>query len=503
MRQDNFKDRYAIKLVSSIFLMILNGGIQLLLPKAFTVEEYGYYSYNLNVFTSIVVMSTLSMPSALISKFSKRNEEIGLVYFYLKFFLIIAIVLNLSVLFLYYFQFIRDTFAGQTLLIVMLGLETVIILRLQTDCIGLFDAMAITRYAAFMQIIMKIVLVAILFSGYLLGLMNLLYFYIMQSFVVLSLTVIMLHIILKEQKVKYPHTIDQGWKIYLKEFYDFCRPLVTSNIISQLLIILMNWSLIRWAGATEQAIYGVAWQLNSLVSYVFSPYAELLKREFAIVSNDVVLLRARFMKSLQMIIWLTSYFALFIGFSPKWILSVLYGNKYNGAELVTTLIMLYTVYQSWGQITGSFLLAMEKTKVNAILSIGGQAITCICVFVFQIPNVIWSDGLGSIGIALNYMVSNFISVCISVIVISKMLNLSWLKVLSIQIFPIALCTGITIILRCGLDLLWGASGTGVYIVKVILAGCIYTFIVGGIILKKPDLVGISRNDLQSIIKIRK
>lgn len=57
-------------------------------------------------------------------------------------------------------------------------------------------------------------------------------------------------------------------------------------VISQITVIIMNWALMKWSGATEQAIFEAAWQLNMLVGYVFSPYAELSKREFAVLYND-------------------------------------------------------------------------------------------------------------------------------------------------------------------------------------------------------------------------
>ncbi len=89
-----------IKIISSILIAGINIVIQMLLPRALSVAEYGYYSYNLNVFTSVVTMCTLSVPSALVSKFSKRSNEIGLVNFYFKFFLAMSLILNMAIILL-------------------------------------------------------------------------------------------------------------------------------------------------------------------------------------------------------------------------------------------------------------------------------------------------------------------------------------------------------------------------------------------------------------------
>ncbi len=502
MKQDEFKNRYMIKLSSSVVIAALNIIIQFILPRAFTVEEYGYYSYNLNVFTSVVGMALLSVPNALIAKFSKRNEEIGLVSFYLKFYLIIALLLNAAVIILYNAGFLQDTFAGQTLFVVLLAMESAIVVHLQSDSIGIFDAMAISRFPALMQIILKVVTCVSVVAGFLLGRLNLSCFYIIQSFLTFIITLSLLYEIINEQKRRYPVEIDYGNRIYLKEYFEFCRPLVISTIISQVLTIFMNWALMRWAGAIEQAMFGAAWQLNTLVSYVFSPYAELSKREFAVVYKDIPALRHRYVQSLKMMLWITAYFAIFIGFMSEWILPIAYGDKYAGAELVTILIMFYTVYQAGGQISGAFFLATERTKISAVLGIVGQLTTLAAVFVFQIPNFIWRDGLGSTGVALTYLVPNIISTGIGLYVNSRKLKMSFLKNWMIRIPPLILCSAVAISLKYVLDLIWKGNRISIFIAKIIIAGMIYTAVISAVLWIKPQLMGVTRENLRSIVKFR-
>ena len=60
MKQDDFKYRYIIKMLSSVLIVVINMIVQMLLPRAFSVEEYGFYTYNLNVFTAVVTLGNLS-----------------------------------------------------------------------------------------------------------------------------------------------------------------------------------------------------------------------------------------------------------------------------------------------------------------------------------------------------------------------------------------------------------------------------------------------------------
>ncbi len=497
MKKDEFKMRYIIKLGSSVFLVALNGLVQIILPRAFTVEEYGFYTYNLNVFMSVVVMAEMAVSGALVSKFAKRNEEIGLVFFYLKFFLFMALFLNLSVIGLYAGGFLQRTFAGQTLFVVLLGLEAAIVLQLQTDSIGIFDAVAVSRFPALMQVILKVTLSAVVLISFLFNKLNLAFFYTVQIFLTFLITFSMLYELIKdaERKRTKAACIDRGSRAYAKEFWAFCKPLVVSNITSAVLVIMMNWALMNWAGAAEQAMFGAAWQINTLISYVFAPYAELSKREFAVSCNDMEALRHRVVQSLKLMMWATSYFAIFIGFTSGWLLPVLYGDKYAGAAMVTLLIMFYTVYQAWGQVEGAFWLATERTKINAAIGIAGQLMTLGLVFVFQIPNFIWPSGLGATGIALTYLVSNVIGVNAALYVNSRILRMNFWRNFSIQIIPVLLCSITTVLLKQGLDFLWIGSSIPALVGKILIAGAAYTAVVGAVAWRRPDLFGITKESL--------
>lgn len=503
MKQDDFKNRYFIKLASSVLIVALNTVVQMILPRMFSVEEYGYYTYNLNVFTSVTALANLSASNAMISKFAKRNEEIGLVIFYLKFYFAVAMILNLAVMGLYPLRVMQEAFAGQTLCMVLLGLEAAVSSRLLTDSVGMCDAMAVSRFPAVVQIVLKLLLTAAVLAGGLAGRLDLIYFYVMQAGLTLCLTIFMLAALIKAQRKQYPVRADRGIRWYVQEYYQFCRPLILSGIFSQLLVIVMNWALMRWGGAAEQAMFGAAWQLNTLVSYVFSPYAELSKREFAVAAGCLELLQQRYMQALKLMMWFTSYFAIFIAFASDWILPVVYGDAYAGAGVVTALIMFYTIYQAWGQISGAFLLALEKTKISAWISILAQISMALCMFLFQIPNVIWPKSLGSVGIALTYLISNGISVSICLFVNAGLLRISFRESEKIQLVPVVLCSGTTLLLRFVLNGIWTGHSAGVCFIKLVLSGMIYTVITGGVIWAKPELIQTTREGIRSLLRLEK
>lgn len=495
MQEESFRSRYIVKILSSVFIASMNMVIQMLLPRALSVEEFGYYSYNLNIFTSTVVLANLATSNAMVAKFARRNEEIGLVHFYFRYYFLEFFLLSVGIIILYPISAIRNSFAGQSLLMILLGLEYAVAIKLLSDVVSVFDAMAIAKISAFYQILLKLLIALFVIGTYFLGKLNLLIFYLGQVSGILFISIIMLHIIFQYQKKKYPLQKNDTMLNYSREYYVYCRPLVFSAIVAQVIIIIMNWSLMHFSGVKEQALFGAAWQLNAVISYVFAPYAELSKREYAVLADSKESLGQFYVSSLKRMFWLTSYIACFLGFCSDWILVILYGQKYQGANTVTLFIMFYTIYQAWGQMNGSFMLATERTKLNAFISILGQLLTLSFVFLFQIPNPIWPKGLGSIGIALVYMVTNIISGFFTVYLISKDLGLDAWKNLKIQVVPLILCS----IVAWGVHYLFNGFLIGESLLMILgkffLSGFFYTLLIAIFIVLFPEQVSLTKDFL--------
>ncbi len=503
LKQETFSHRYIVKIISSLLIALLNVVVQLLLPRIFSIEEYGYYSYNLNVFTSVVTVFNLSTSDALISKFSKKNEENGYVIFYLCFFSIVSLLLNIGICLLFPTRFIQSSFAGQTFCIILLGLNAAIIRKLLTDMVSVFDAMALTRLPAFWQIVQKILITVCVIVGYFAGILNLIKFYILQITTIFFVSIVLLFLFHSLHKRQYKICVKKLNREYISEFFIFCRPLVFANFFAQIIIIVKNWALIHWGGVASSALFGAAWQLNIIISYIFSPYAELMKREFAVIHNDEYALRYRLNQSLKIMAWAISYFCIFIAVNASDVLTILFGDKYSNAIFVTQLIMLYTVYQAWGQILGSFMISLEKTKVSSLISIITNIVSLLLLYLLQCPNIIWKNGLGLNGMALGYVIVNFLSVTLMLLYISKIIRLEFFKIFVIPLLSITVCFIFTYILRICFSKLFIQNTLKFNIIRILCNGFIYSVLLLSIIYKHPIFFGISKNIITEKINIFK
>lgn len=486
MQQTDVRKRYMIKIASSLIIVLMNAIVQLLLPRALSIEEYGFFSYNLNMFTSIVSIANFSASNALTTKFAKRNEELGIVVFYLKYSIFVAIVLTVCLIILYPVILYETVFLGESLGVVFFALEVVIITRLQTDIVGVYDAFALAKLPAVAQIINKIVLSIVVIAGFLFGKLDLMFFYISQFIVLGVISLYLVRCIFLIQKKMYPLYIEKTVKYYLREFYIFCKPLVFSNMVSQLSVVLLNWSLMHWGGVVEQALFGAAWQFNVLASYIFEPYAAVVKREFAIRVDNLSELKESYIDSVKMMSWLTAGFVVFVGVNSDWLVNLIYGDQYANTSKIVFVIMIYTLFQALGQMTGVFLLATERTVQSARLGVIGQVIFVVVALIFQVPNLVFPTSLGAIGVALTYLTSNAISVNIAMFVISRIIKKRYSHDILLQLFPAAVCLAVSWILHCVISFIIGVGLIG----KLCLSLALYLGIVLVVMNKLPSSVGL-------------
>lgn len=497
MKRDEFANRYFIKIITSVFIVLLNSLITLIIPRAFSLEEYGYYTFNINVFTSIVGLANLSASNALNAKYAKRNNDIGLLKFYGLFFSVIALILNVSLLIVYPFHLMKTLFGAQTCIVVILGLESAILNKLLTDVISVYDSIAVTRFPAVMQSTLKILMSCFVLLTYLLGILNIVTFYIGQIVVFIIIITVLCIEFLRDFRQINNNIDDYGIKSYIREFYFFCKPLVIVTITSQLLNIYMDSILMNNSGPEVRAIYGAASQLNALLIFVFSPYAELSKREFAIKTDNTMEQERYFMQSIRIVMWGTAFFAVFIAVFSDWIVPILFGEKYVAARMSVIILMIYTIFQAWGQVISSFLLSLERTKESAWLTVLAQILLLCGTFLFLKPNFIFSAGLGAEGMALARTVSNVGYVLTMILIVAKKFNYSLSKMNLIYIKAISFFSLIAI----GIHLIFTKFNKlfESRLLWVMISGIIYTFFTVLLLYNYPHLIGLTKERIKKLV----
>lgn len=408
--EDSLAKRYIIKLVSTFLVVAINLIVQMILPRAFTVEEYANYSYNMNIFSSVISISFLSADGAFVSKLSKRLKETGLIRFYGKFVLCIVVVVNLGISILFFSGGAGTCFSNQIIETVLLAFNAAMLAKVLQEITSMFDCYTYTRFSEPMVLCIKISISILVYIVYAVNLLNLHMFYTIQILVLSIGCLLMIIFFAYRNKEVFLHGIDKSTKNYVKEFAVYCKPLIFANIFVNIMLMFSNWLLKGFGGDTEQAYFGAAWQLNTLVIYAVTPIVVLLQREFAVRMQNKEALCSLYQRMVKLVFIVVGFVAGCVIVNADYVLAVAFGEQYMAAQNVTILIMLYTIYQAWGQVNGSMYIASERSSVYAKIITINYICSFILILIFQIPNFIWPSGLGAIGIGLQKLFDNMISV---------------------------------------------------------------------------------------------
>ena len=486
--EDSLGKRYVIKLISTVLIALINAVVQLILPQALTIGEYADYTYNLNVFTSVLAIAILSVDGAFASKISKRLKEGKLVLFYGKFLLGVALILNVAIIVLFGTSLGERFFPGQTFITVILALNASFVMKLIQEVMALYDCYALTRISEPFVVAHKVIIAIIVYVAYVFAMLSIENFYIVQIIVILLICSIMLTIFVRKNKEIFIIK-EENPSGYVSEFVQYCRPLVIANIVTNGLLIVSNWLLKNYGGDTQQAYYGVAWQLNTLLAYTFTPITALLQREYAVRVRDMVSLRSLYQSILKNTMGVVTIFACFILLNTDIVLVTLFGTNYAGAVGVTRLIMVYTIFQAWGQVNGAMFTATERTGIYAKISVAVQVLSLLLIIVFQLPNFIWPEGLGAIGIGWQKMLGNLISVALCCYFNCRYLGVHFLKECRISMLPAILWMGLAALVRGAFELLWRQLNISNVYIEFFVNGFVYCLFVGICLILFPQILG--------------
>jgi len=253
----------------------------------------------------------------------------------------------------------------------------------------------------------------------------------------------------------------------------------------------------HYGGPSEQAMYGIAWQLNTLIVYTFTPIIALIRREYAILNNDLSTLSKKFESTMQTTVMIVCYFTGFVMSNTESVLFVVFGTEFSQAINVTRLIMIYTIFQSLGQLNGILFISSERTKLYAKLNIATQLITIISIIIFQIPNPLFPNGMGASGIGTQLVISSLFSIPIMGYFNCRYLGINFVRKFFFD-FIITICVPVS----------FGFMSH--YIVQVvfnnntknffgfILSGVIYSIAMLILMISVPQMFGISRLQLNRI-----
>jgi len=290
----------------------------------------------------------------------------------------------------------------------------------------------------------------------------------------------------------------EDFRSVFKEFKSFCLPLVICGWIGFLYSFADYWLLQKFGGSVQQGYYAIGVRFSALSLIATTSMLKVFWKEIAEAYSlgnieRVRLLYNRVSRSLYFIGAVIS--CIMIPFTRE-ILALLLGPAYQAAWLPLSLMFLYPVHQSMGQITHTMFYALGKTKAQANIGILFMVVSIPTAYILLAPKsaIIPGFQLGAIGLALKMVGCQILAVNISAFFVARYTNaaFNW----SHQIYVLLLLLPIGFLSKFFAQHILSLASFGGYTVLVmVVSGIFYLVIVAILIRYFPSIAGLNMDQI--------
>lgn len=488
--EDSLKKRYLIKLFSNL----INGAINILfialIPKSLGPVAYGQFSYMQQFFSQIFGLSDAGTSMALFTKLSSNPKRKELISFYALYMGAVFILVSFMIYLLRYTPFTETLFPNipQEYIFIAMGLG--FLTWLTQIFIKLSDAYALTVSVELLKIVHKFASLGLLlyFIYYLtFDLVS----YFQFNYLVSLLFIFLVSLLFVRRNVFSSDLWRQSVHVVqnIKEFAHYSHPILLFSIVGVAIAMFDIWLLQTMGGSEQTGFYTLAYSIAA-VSFLFtSSMTPIITREFArsFAQGDIEKIRLHFKRYIPMLYSVATFFAVFTAFQSDHLIQIFTDEKFALAGSALTVIALYPIHQTYGQLSGSLFFANGNTSQYRNIGLFTSLIGVIFTFLF-----LFVLNLGALGLAYKMLITQLIGVTIQLyfnttFLKTKMTPFLFHQIYSFLFFLIAAFVSVT--LTSSIQIPW-----------INLAACavFYTVltIIGAIIF--PQIFATSRGEIKTL-----
>jgi len=436
--EQSLKKRYSIKLLSSLINGLVGAILIAIVPKALSPIAYGQFVYLQDFFMKIIGFLDMGSSIAFFTKLSANNSRKELIPFYIIYSSILFILLFAFIFILNKFGYLDTLLPDIPNKYIYFGLFFGFFTWITQIFIKISDAYALTVSVELIKIVHKLITLILLFYLVYYTNFNLIIYFSFHYVSLLSFLIILAFLFFKKDIFKNLSFKIINYKIIIKEFIEYCHPLLIYSIVSIIVGIFDIWLLQKISGSSETGFYGLAYSLSAMCFLFTSAMTPIITREFAksYELKDIENMRKLFYRYIPMLYSISAYFAIFIAMQSENILAIFTDEKFKDAYFVLMIMAFYPIHQTYGQLSGSIFYATNQTKLMRNISLVIQPISIIFSLIF-----IYFLDLGAIGLAWKMVITQIISVNLQLYYNSKFLKLKigyflWHQLYSVVIFAL-------------------------------------------------------------------
>ena len=502
MSENILQIRYLSKLLANIISIVINILITMLIPRALGPAAFGNFEFLTNYFTRIINLLNMRTIIAFYTKLSQRPREFGLVSFYLTLSGLMAGILFLFVAVSNLLNIYTYLWPDQDLLYIYLGALWGALTIFFQVINKMADAYGLTVNAEVLRVILKVLGLGLILFLYFSGNLNLITLFIYHYILILFFCIALVWFFSKKG-----YSLFKNWQITLKqnkkyaqEFIDYCHPLITYTIVGFIVGILDMWLLQYFAGSIQQGFFGLGFKIGTICFLFTSAMTPLIHREYAIAfeKNDLKEIARLFRRYIPLLYAMAAYLSCFILMQVKTVTYIFGGEKFDSAIVVISILALYPMHQTYGQLSGTVFYATGQTKlirnINILFLLLGLPLT----YIFLSHSNHFGLNLGAVGLALKMVLIQFLAVNVQLFFNTRMLKLNYFHYLGHQIVCVVSLASIAYCTSYIIDAIMTPSSI---IKNFILSGVIYTIFVMITVWKIPVLFGLQSTDINRLLEL--
>jgi len=499
MQVPPLKQRYFVKLTTNLFGLFIGFGTITITSRALGPETLGQFSFISDFFLRLVPFVTLSTSMAFYTKISQRPDDLELISFYTRILILAAVIACSIVLVIFLTNMQEVVWPEVNSAIIFLGLGYLVLTLFEKTQGQLADAYGITVKAEKIKLARRLIVLFLIFTTWQFHMLNLTtYFsihFLAMAFVILSIFIII--------NVSVGN-IYKMWRIskvnrtkYVKEFYSYSKPLFIYASVGLFFGVFDRWLLQYIGGSVEQGYFALAYKVGSFCFLFTSAMTPLIMREFSIAfhKNDLKKAAHIFRRNIPLLYSIAAFISIFIISSAENVTIIIGGQSFAKASLPLLIMVLYPIHQTYGQLSGSVFHASGQTILYRNVGIIMMVVGSIVTWILLAPDRYYGLNLGATGLALKFITIQFVTVNVQLFFNSRLLSLSFVKLLAHQVIVILALLGISALANYTVGVFY--SGNSIFF-DLLLSGVIYTMVTLSVIVVYPKIFGLYRQDIDKI-----
>jgi len=279
----------------------------------------------------------------------------------------------------------------------------------------------------------------------------------------------------------------------LRAYAAYCRPLVLASLLAFLGEYLARWLLQFFAGSTQQGFFSIGQRFAAVALLGATSMINIFWKEIAAAhgAGNPDRLRQLFFKTTDTLFFAAAALSCCLIPLSREIITCFLGRAYSAGWLSFSIMILYPVYQTLGQLNGAYFMAAHQTRRLLVFAVLGLVVGTPLAYLLVAPQdaAIPGLGLGALGMAISQVAMQFVIVNLQGWTISRSLGGRWPFARQLGIMAVLLASGF--VCRGMASWLISAAAPGIAMLSgMALAAILYLVVAVGLACALPSLTGI-------------